>query len=277
MIKKNFIKENVKIVILGIIVGIGGILPGISGGILCVIFGIYEILMETIAHPFKKIFKNAKIIFPFAIGVLIGFFGFANIINSLLINYSNYIFALFLGLTIGMLPSTFKEASKEGTNKKCWIIFGISLVISFLLFLLFEIKKLQLPLNFISYFICGFAWGISIIIPGLSSSIIIIFLGLYKPMTSGISRLDINVLIPLFIGILITIVTLSKLVDYLFKKNYATFYHFILGFIISSIIFAFPKQFSSFSDLIVQIIFIIIGFIISYFLDYFINKNKNFK
>ncbi len=269
--RKKFLKY-LKYVLAGIMVGIGGILPGISGGVLCVIFGIYEILMETLAHPFRNIPKNLKIVIPFSIGVGIGFIGFANIIRLLLAKYSSYTFATFLGLTMGMLPSTFKEAQKKGISKKSKLYFVISFIISLSAFIIFKINRIVMPLNYLSYFICGIAWGISIIIPGLSSSILIMFLGLYQPMTEGIAKLDLNVILPIFLGILIIVVLLSKIVDYLFKKFYTNFYHIILGIIVSSILLTIPTYYPSFLNLILQIIFLIIGFVLSYMFDFILNK-----
>lgn len=261
-----------KYVVAGIMVGIGGILPGISGGVLCVIFGIYEILMEILAHPFQNIRKNLTIIVPFAIGVGIGFIGFANLVRLLLTSYPDYTFATFLGLTIGMLPSTFKEAQKKGTSKQSKVCFVISLIVAGTIMIIFKMNRIVMPLNAFSYFICGIAWGISIIIPGLSSSILIMFLGLYQPMTEGIASLDVKVILPITLGILMIIITLSKLVNYLFKKFYTTFYHIILGVIVASILLTIPTHYASFGNLMLQIVFLLIGFILSFTFDTFLNK-----
>lgn len=272
MLNKKTIFDYVKYLVAGIMVGIGGILPGISGGVLCVIFGIYEVLMEILAHPFQNIRKNLKIMFPFVVGLGIGFVGFANLIRLLLAKHSEFTFATFLGLTIGMLPSTFKESQKKGTSKKSKVYFAISLISAGIVMIVFKMNSIVMPLNAFSYFICGIAWGISIIIPGLSSSILIMFLGLYQPMTEGIASLDLKVIFPIALGILLLIITLSKLVDYLFKKFYTQFYHIILGVIVASIILTLPTSYTSFGNLIVQIIFLLIGFIFSFTFDYFLNK-----
>lgn len=272
MSKKNGILKSIKYLIAGVVIGIGGILPGISGGVLCVIFGIYEVLMETLAHPFQNGIKNIKMIIPIGIGIVIGFIGFANIVNVLLQKYQSYTYITFLGLTIGMLPSTYKNVVKNGSTNKNKILLIASLIISMILFIIFKKSKIVLPLNIFSYFLCGIAWGISIIVPGLSSSILIMFLGLYQPMTEGIAILDIKVIFPVILGIVVVIVIFSKLIDYLFKKHYANFYHIILGVIVSSIILTFPTNFKNSIDLIIQIVFLIIGFIISFCFDNILNK-----
>ena len=272
MSNQNNLGQYIKYVLAGIMIGIGGILPGISGGILCVIFGIYETLIETLAHPFQNIRKNWKIILPVVVGVGIGFIGFANVIHFLLVQYRSFTFATFLGLTLGMLPSTCKEAQKKGTTKQSKFYFVLSFIVSFLALLLFKMHRIVMPLNWCSYFICGIAWGISIIIPGLSSSIMIMFLGLYQPMAEGIAKLDIQVIFPLFLGILIIVLMLSKLVNILFQKCYTNTYHIILGIIFASIALTIPTNYSSVFDLILQILFLVIGFIVSYTFDYFLKK-----
>lgn len=272
MSKKSAVLNNIKYLIAGIVIGIGGILPGISGGVLCVIFGIYEVLMETLAHPLKNGIKNIKIMIPIGVGIIIGFIGFANIVNILLQKYESYTYITFLGLTIGMIPSTYKNVVKNGSTNKNKILLIASSIISMILFIIFKKSKIVLPLNIFSYFLCGIAWGISIIIPGLSSSILIMFLGLYQPMTEGIAILDIKVILPVILGIAFIIIIFSKLIDYLFKKHYANFYHIILGVIISSIVLTFPTNFKNSIDLIIQIIFLIIGFVISFCFDNILNK-----
>lgn len=270
--KQNFILNGAKYVIVGILIGIGGILPGISGGVLCVLFGIYGILMETLAHPFQNGLKNMKYIIPIGIGILIGFIGFANIVNIALKSYQSYTYITFLGLTIGMLPSTYKNVIKEGSSRKNKAFLFISLILSVGLFFIFEKSKISLPLHIYSYFLCGIAWGMSIIVPGLSSSIFIMFLGLYEPMTEGIAVLDIKVILPVMVGIVVIVLVFSKCIDFLFQKQYANFYHSIFGIIIASIFMMFPTKFENLTDFIMQLLCLMVGFGISFCFDKFLNK-----
>ena len=98
----------------GSLIGLGAVLPGISGGVLCVVFGIYKTIMEFLADPFRKFKTHVPKIFPFGIGGVIGFLGVANLLSILLEKYPDPSVCVFIGLITGMLPSLFREAGKEG-------------------------------------------------------------------------------------------------------------------------------------------------------------------
>lgn len=271
--KPNYIK----LIFAGAFVGIGAMLPGISGGMLCLIFGIYQVIIETMANPIKNIFKNIKIIIPVGIGGIIGVLAAATLLDYLFVSYEKYVLAAFAGLTIGMLPATFKEALKYGKTKKSVLVFFISLFVACVLLGVFRYLSITLTGNIWTYFLCGIIWGTSIIVPGMGSSTFITFLGLYDKMSAGIKNFDMGVLIPMGLGIIIILLLFSKLVNYLLKNYYTNFYSLILGTVIASIIFIMPYNFTSFVDFIIQASLVIGGILFSYFLDFFMQKLSNQK
>lgn len=274
-IKNIFNIKNLILIIQGAIVGTGTILPGISGGVLCVAFGIYEPMMALLSHP-KKAFKSYyKMFVPFLIGWLLGFTLLANVVELLFSVSSSVALMLFFGLICGTLPELIKD-SENSDSKMSWIPFVLSLAISYFIFCILEKGGVgNISISIWSYILCGAVWGLSMIIPGLSSSSLLIYMGLYEPMTAGIASLDFSVIIPLLIGLLITILLFARLVNSLYEKNYALVSRIILGIVISSSLKIVPVNFENIVSLIISVICFIIGFAVVRYMDYLREKQKN--
>ena len=104
-------------VLQGIIIGIGAVLPGISGGVLCVVFGIYKPVMELLSNPLRNFKTHVPQLMPVIVGVSIGFLGVSKILSFFLETYPDPSVCLFIGLIVGMLPSLFQTAKKQGQPK----------------------------------------------------------------------------------------------------------------------------------------------------------------
>ena len=178
-------------VLEGIVVGVGAILPGVSGGTLCYAFGVYEPLLEVLSSPFKSIKKHFVMLLFFAFGGAVGFVGFAGITNWLLVRYESAVLCAFVGLIIGTLPSLWREAGGKGRTKTSFLALLISLVaISAVFFVFKNLWHITIPPTFWGYLICGVIWGLSFIVPGFSSSTLLLFFGIYEKMSEGISHLS---------------------------------------------------------------------------------------
>lgn len=267
--------KNLILLLQGIIVGTGAILPGISGGVLCVAFGIYEPMMVLLSNP-KQAFKEYyKMFIPFLIGWVLGFTLLANVVEVLFSISSSIALMLFFGLICGTLPELIKKSERSNVNTS-WTSFVIALAIFYFLFGILE--KSDMGINNISiwsYVICGIVWGLSMIIPGLSSSSLLIYMGLYEPMTSGIASFNLAVIIPLIIGLMITVLSFARIVNLLFEKHYALVSRIILGIVIASSLKIVPVNFDSTSTFIISLICFIIGFIIARYMDMLSNKQKS--
>jgi putative membrane protein len=267
MRKKLNIFQALIYAVQGAIVGVGAILPGVSGGVLCVAFGIYEPLMELLTSPKKSIKKHAKMFVPFIIGWALGFVLLARVCEIFFSLAPDVAIFLFFGLVCGTLPELFKKSEDEG-KKAGWIPFILSLSISYIVFHIIESgEAINIPTNFLSFAFCGFMWGLSLIIPGLSSSTVLIYLGLYVPLTEGISSFDMSVLIPFGIGIIVTVLLFARLVNMLFQKHYGLISRIILGFVISSSLKTLPYDFTSVTTMIISIICFAAGFLVAIFMD----------
>ena len=133
-------KSNVIVKLLqGSLIGLGAVLPGISGGVLCVIFGIYKTIMEFLANPVRTFKTHIPKLIPIAIGSVIGFMGVAKILSVLLEKYPAPSVCLFIGLIVGMLPSLFREAGEQGRSKASFVSLGIAMVIVFALLISLQV------------------------------------------------------------------------------------------------------------------------------------------
>ena len=237
MVKGINLTQAILYVIQGAIIGVGAILPGVSGGVLCVAFGLYEPLMELLTNPKKALKENYKMFIPFLVGWALGFVLLAKVCEIFFSFAPDIAIFLFFGLVFGTIPEMFKK-SEEANRNMTWTPFVISMAVSYTLFHILEGgEAIAIPVNFLSFMFCGFMWGISLIVPGLSSSTVLIYLGLYVPLAEGISSFDFSILLPFVVGIIVTVLLLAKIVNMLFKKHYAIISRIILGFVISSSLF----------------------------------------
>ena len=190
----------------GFLIGSGAILPGISSGVLCVIFGIYEPLLNCILNFFKNIKQNFKFIFPFALGGLVGIVFLGNILKYLFFAYPIQIKFIFIGLILGSIPKLIKVCSSKVKFKFYYLIFtSISLLVG--IFLVILEKNLVVysshEYNYIFLVFSGIIMSAGIIIPGVSSTLILMLLGIYEPYIDSVACLYLPFLIPLGLGIII--------------------------------------------------------------------------
>ena len=132
----------------GALIGLGAVLPGISGGVLCVVFGIYKPVMELLSHPFKNFKTHVPRLIPVIIGMGIGFLGIANLLAYFLNRYPDTSVCLFVGLIGGMLPSLFREAGEQGRTKGSFISMGIAMVVIFILLGTLNILSVKIEPSF---------------------------------------------------------------------------------------------------------------------------------
>lgn len=257
-------------IIQGILIGAGAILPGISGGVLCVIFGIYRPMMALLAHPKKNLPRYGKMLLPVGIGWGLGFMVFAWLIKELFKISETMAVILFIGLIAGTLPSLYREAGKMGRSLSGYggMFGGFIVFFVFLCWVQYSPSAALTP-SVGWFFFCGILWGLSTIIPGMTSSSLLISLGLFEPLVNGMAALDITVLLPCLLGILLVIITLSRAVNALFQKYYTFAFHTILGIVVASTVVIVPLDFISWSNTLLRIVVFIVGFAIAWAMDVF--------
>ena len=224
----------------GVAVGIGAILPGLSGGVLAVIFNIYDPLLKflgNIKHHFKK---NVLYFIPVGIGGVLGVVLFSLFVEQAFGQYAAQFTCLFIGFVAGTFPSLFKTAGKEGRDNKDWLTLIVSAVAIFLIMLMGSASLTAVQSGFFAWVFSGLLIGLGVIVPGMSPSNFLIYFGLYDKMAAGISNADFSVIIPLTIGVVICVFMFAKLANMLFSKYYSKMYHFILGMVVGSSLAIFP-------------------------------------
>ena len=258
----------------GALIGLGAVLPGISGGVLCVVFGIYAPIMALLSHPIRTFKKYALMLLPVLIGIVVGFLGISKVLGIMLNAYPDASVCLFVGLIGGMLPSLFREAGEQGTSKKDYIGMVISFVVVLTLLIVLDVVSVSITANFGWYLFCGFCLALSIIAPGMSFSTLLMPLGLYTPFVEGIGNFDFGVLIPGGIGALLTIILLAKGMNYLLGKYHSTVSYVIIGIVIAAtlVIVPYASFVSSVRNGIINAVCLVVGVAAALLLDRFTRK-----
>ena len=279
-------KDNILLVIKGFIMGIANVIPGVSGGTLALTLGIYEKLIKAISHFLSNLKENIKFLIPLAIGM-----GLAVVTMSNVIDYSFKHFPLpttlfFMGLVIGGVPLLTKrvKGTKESKQTTSYIIAGLTFALVIVLALSEQLFNLNLTANlanmnifeYILLFLVGIVAAATMVIPGVSGSLVLMLLGYYYPILQLVTEVTkFKNLVPNIIaggvfglGILVGIVGVSKLIEFLLEKYEVKTYFGVIGFIIASIIAiplaALTKVANLFTipSVIAAIILLVIGIII---------------
>ncbi len=256
----------------GFIIGIGKIIPGVSGAMLAITMGVYDKSIYYINNFKSNKKESVRYLLPLAIGIILSILIFSRIITYTLENYYLPTKLFFIGLIIGGIPSIINKTDKKSHSIT---------VVSFLLF--FSLSMLSINNTYlvkdniqdiIIFFISGIIEAIGTVVPGVSSTALLMIIGTYNNVILSISNVlninsiiqNIKILIPFIIGTLLGIILTIKLIDYLFKKYNKKVYNFILGVLSSSIVLLIiqsTNKESNILELIVGIILLITGIIIS--------------
>jgi len=245
--------------------GAGCILPGVSSGVLCVIFGIYDKLVNSILNIFKDFRKNFLFLLPIFIGIGIGVFLFGNILKYLFINHESTIKFTFAGLILGSIPSLLKKSNKDKGFRLHYLIYTIlTFFISiFLIILENNINYLgNLNVNFLFLFISGFLMSIGVVVPGVSSTIILMILGVYGLYLESITLLNLSVLLPMGMGLICGCIVFLNIINFFMNNFHVQTIYSIIGFILGSIFILIPNCIT-----IINILYFFIGFLTAMFFE----------
>ena len=264
---RNFGIRWLRDLLCGVLIGAGAILPGVSGGVLAVVFDIYRPFMEVLTHPREAIPKYWRWFLPIGLGCAIGFLGFAKGIAAAIDVSRTVTTWLFIGLIVGTVPSLFREAGKEGRSIGSWVSMAVCAgAIFFSLFYVGKVICVTVEPNFWWYNFCGALWGMSLVIPGLTSSSVMMALGLYQPMLEGLARLDFLVLSACLPGMVLTILLLARLVSWFFRKHYSIAFHGIFGIVLASTLVIIPTSYVGAWEIVLSAVCCIGGFLLAYFM-----------
>ncbi len=237
-------------VVRGAVIGVSNIIPGVSGGTMAVSMGIYDRLIYAFNKIFRQFKKSFRELLPILIGVLIGLFAFAALIGTLLGTNSEEIpgtrlptnFA-FIGLILGGLPAIFKRVNMKEAKLPGLILFLLFLALVVVLPLLSppETKTVDHSLGTARLMIpLGAIASATMVIPGVSGSMILMLLGYYNSVINAMNDLrggdwsSLVILAPYVVGLLIGLVSIAKLMNYLLKEHATLTFCAIFGLVIGS-------------------------------------------
>lgn len=227
---------------IGFLIGIGAIAPGISGGAIAVVFGLYEPITEAVAHFYRDFRQKIKFLLPLFAGAGLSFLLFSQVIAWLFRAYNLPVRCLFVGLMLGTLPSVFHTAVKKGF--RLWYLLPMACAAAGTIWLS-GLEALtytggEAGLNFFVLFICGAVMGFGTIVPGVSSSFLLMGAGLYEQVLDVIRQVNIPFLIPLSLGFLLFVLIFAKIIQWLFARAYGFVSFLIAGLLLGSIVPVIP-------------------------------------
>ena len=252
----------------GIALGAGAILPGISSGVLCVIFGIYERLINSILGFFKDINKNIRFLLPILLGIGCGIILFGNILVYLFENYNIPTLYTFMGLILGSIPIVLNKANNGHSFRLSYLLYSaISLLIAFILIMIENNLSYNITSNnWIYLMLSGFFMSNGVVVPGVSSTAILMCFGIYDIYLNSVATLYFPVLIPMGTGLIVGGFLFLKLIQYLLKHYPVQTYYSIIGFVIGSIFVIYPG-FILTPSYIIGLLCFLIGFKIANLLE----------
>lgn len=258
---KNFFK--------GFVIGIGKIIPGVSGAMLAISLGVYDKALKYICN-FKSNKKESIIyLFPICLGIIFSIIFFSKIIFLSLSNFYIITMLFFIGLIIGGIPAVVNRVRKENYS---------IVIISFIVFFVISISNINnlyvVKNNFIDllvFFFSGVLEAVGTVVPGVSSTALLMIMGTYNNIISSIGNLNnFMILFPFILGFIFGLFIIIKVINYLFRKCEDKVYAFVLGVLLSStvllIIQLFKDNFNIFY-FIFGLVLMIIGIFISSFIE----------
>ena len=278
-------KDNIILVVKGFIMGIANIIPGVSGGTLALILGIYEDFIGAISHFFSNFKKNIKFLAPIAIGILLAVATLSRVIDYSFNHFPIPTSLFFVGLVLGGIPMLYSKVkgTKETKKISSYIIFLITFSIVMIMacsdFIFGEGTAVNLNiLGYVLLFLVGVVAAATMVIPGVSGSLVLMLLGYYYPVIAvikeftSLKNIGSNILILGMFGsgILVGIVLISKLIEFLFKKYETKTYFGVLGFIVASVL-AIPistmlsiEVTFTVTQVLIGIVFMVLGSLVGY-------------
>ena len=251
----------------GLLIGMGIVLPGVSGGVIAVILNIYDKLIFAVNNFFDNKKENGIFLAKVGVSLIAGAIISANLLTYFFDKYLVEMSYLFIGLVLGTIPmivDTYKEKCKKPLNYivLVFVRIGSILLTAFLKGNLFEIGNED---SFLGLFLAGFLFIVGKVVPGLSSSIMLSIIGQYDLLLTAFSNpLDFvssnfgNFMI-ILVGLVCGLVISMKLMSYLLKKYYSITYSVIIGFVIGSVVVLYPGVFT-----FAGLLFFLIGLVVSF-------------
>jgi len=255
--------------------GISDLIPGVSGGTIALVLGIYQSLIAAINGLFSKQWKKHVIfLIPLGLGIVCALLTISHLVEWLLARYPQPTFFFFLGLIIGIIPTLLKDINYKQTFTPfhyVLLVMGAVLVAATILVKDNEMTAIMSSLgqsDYVLLFFAGWLASSAMILPGISGSFIFLLLGVYPTVINALSTLNLHVIITVGAGISIGLVLTSKLITFLLSKFKTGTYAVMIGFIIGSIVVIYPGISGDSFLFFISVLAFITGGLSAYLLSY---------
>lgn len=264
----------VKQLIFGLFIGLSNVVPGVSGGTIACVLGVYEDLLILPSLDVKKIKERWQNILPLFVGMGLGILLFAKLITLLYNMYPIYTSYFFVGVIFASVSFLFDVSFEKGdTNTKEKIIkSSLFLLALFIMTLFYVLKRRGIVFSFngsernllfyiLLIFYCATA-SAGMIIPGISGSFLLLLLGAYQIVISAIANFDITLLFCIATGVLLGAISMARLIKFLITKFRKQTYSFILGLVLGSILHIFPFVCQPFQQRFISALILLSGYVL---------------
>lgn len=236
----------------GVVIGVANIIPGVSGGTMMVSMGIYDTLIHCITHLFSEFKQSVKTLLPYAVGMLVGIVALASLLKFLFANYALPTSTAFIGLILGGLSPLLHKINKKKINWVAIAVFVFFFAGIIVLALTGDVsnpESLTIDLGqIIILLVMGAIAAATMIIPGVSGSMVLMLLGYYTPVLNAVDALKnavfamdfgamvnpVLTLLPFGIGVVLGIFGVAKLIEWLLSRFPTQTYCGVLGLVVSS-------------------------------------------
>lgn len=266
--------DNIILFIKGIIIGIGRIIPGVSGSIIAISLGVYERGINAINNFFENILENIKFLIIIGSGVMISIILLSKLIINLLDSYYFYTILFFIGLILGSVPALLLKIKGHCSKTNIFIFIITFILVSSLVLCQTDSNSNIIKDNLFVYFVIGLIDAATMIVPGISGTAVLIILGLYQTMLNlfanltNLSLILLNIKMITFygFGLLLGILIFVKLIAFLFKNHRISTYFAINAFVISSIILMLVSTLNNnytVPEILIALVLLVLGYKIS--------------
>lgn len=276
-------KEKLILFIKGIVLGVAFVIPGVSGGTLAVLMGIYEELIEAASNFYKSIADFKKYIMyllPIGLGVVFSVAVFAKLIKFGLDKAPIITILIFLGMIIGGIPALVRNVKGTKINLKdmTLMLVGLIIVISMLIFHKSNSNVVLTNMSitgYITLFLVGTIAAVTMVVPGISGSFTLMLIGYYEPILNLVNDItsfknlgpNLILIFIFMLGVFIGIIFISKIIEWCLKHYKRETYYAIIGFVLSSIIsviYEVSKFPFNLTHLIIGIVLLVINTVLVY-------------
>lgn len=268
--------EYLKYFLCGLIFGTANVIPGVSGGTMLVVFGIFDRLTDAISG-IKKIFKNFPFLLTFALGAGAGILVSAKVISQMFVSFGVQTNMFFIGLILGGIPLIYRLGTAEKKPKPlCIVPFVIAMAFVIALAVLEKLNIFSLTAETVEGFDLVFSLkmvgsaalaAVTMIIPGISGSFVMMLLGVYETIIGALSTFNFYVIIPFAIGAVVGIVVGAKLISMLIAKNRLMVYSALMGLVIGSVYAILPDGFGFNLQTGYGFVFLLLGVVASVLIE----------